>query len=229
MWNIEERPKLAELSAESRENLSKVHDYALDYNIFLLKGIKQKIDDNDEGLIVSVTALFDSIPKEYSQMMYNPLAADCARFNEPSTTSMLQFRVLDLLIQERHRRDIDVLNAKFENKIKYEPLSNPWKYEIKSPYYRAFAEANEEFADQFVKFALLQSLEYDFEHSLDDENDYQSDDDLIAHFCDDELMEFTLKGSETDEITVNQSEIVRVILPLASQAILSNDESDKES
>jgi hypothetical protein len=76
---------------------------------------------------------------------------------------------------------------------------------------------------------LLQSLEYDFEHSLDDENDYQSDDDLIAHFCDDELMEFTLKGSETDEITVNQSEIARVILPLASQAILSNDESDKES
>lgn len=229
MWDITERPQLDALSAKGRDNLAQVHNYALDYNIFLLKGIKQRIDDNDSSLLASLNAIFGSIPKEYAQLMYNPLEGDGESISEPSTTSKLQFRVLDLLIQERHRRDIEMLNLKFENKIKYEPLTDPWKYEIKSVYYSAFQQANDEFSDQFIKFALLQSIEYDFEHSLDDENDYQNDDDLIAHFCDEEMMDFTLKGKEDeDEIVVNQSSIARVILPLASQTIFANDEGEEE-
>ncbi len=44
--------------------------------------------------------------------------------------------------------------------------------------------------DQFNKFALMQSLEYDFEHILDGDSEYQNDDDIVDQFCDDTLFRF---------------------------------------
>ena len=228
MLDLERAPRLSELSEKSTHLLEKVDDYALDYNIFLFKGIDNVIDTNDEKLCSFIDSLFITLPKEYSSLIYNPLDASGKKIN-PSTTSKLQKRLLSLLIQERHRRDINSLNKQFDNKIQYVELEDPGKYQIKSVYYKTFDGAKEDFADQFSRLALLQSLEYDFEHTLDDDSDYQNDDDLIEHFCDEKMLNFKLDKSQTKAEVVN-SEIIRVLLPLASQVVLgqSEDEGDEE-
>ena len=220
-------PQLGSLNEISRENLSKIHDYALDYNIFLFKGIKECIDNNEISLIESIEALFESIPNEYSKLIHNPLGGS-KTFKDPSTTSKLQNRLLELLIQERHYRDIENLNKQFDDKIQYIKLDDPSVYEIKSIFFKTFQDSKDEFKDQFRKFALLQSLEYDFEHNLDNDSEYQNDNDIIDQFCDETLLNFKLENTKNDETIVNESEIARVILPLASQVILGEDEEEDD-
>lgn len=221
MIDLKTVPRLGKLSDESTQLLAKVDDYALDYNIFLFEGIGNVIDTNDAQLVSFIESLFITIPKEYSSLIYNPLSLPGKKIN-PSTTSKLQKRLLSLLIQERHKRDIQLLNEKFDNKIEYVELENPDKYEIKSIYYKTFNSAKDEYADQFGRLALLQSLEYDFEHALDDESDYQNDDDLVEHFCDDRMLDFKLDTSKTENEVMN-SELIRVLLPLASQVIMGQE------
>lgn len=229
MIDLEKTPKLNELNQQSRDLLSKVDDYALDYNIFLFKGINNVIANNDDNLKSFIDSLFLTIPTEYSKMIYNPLDSKTQKIN-PSTTTKLQQRLLNLIIQERHRRDINQLNKQFENKIKYVELEDPNKYEIKSPFYQTFNNSKDDYKEQFEKLALLQSLEYDFEHTLDEDSDYQNDNDLIDHFCDDEMINFKLDNSKNENDVVN-SAIVRVLLPLASQVIIGqndNEQGDKD-
>lgn len=231
MLDLKTKPRLSQLSSKNRELLSNVDDYALDYNIFLSKGIDDMITGDDTNLKSMVDMLFASIPETYTKMIYNPIDPTTKQLTH-STTSALQNRLLSLLIQERHRRDIDNLNKNFENKIKYVELEDPRKYEIKSRFYQTFNNARGEYLEQFNRLALLQSLEYDFEHELDDDSDYQTDDDLIDHFCDEAIQKFKLDGSKTEEDVIN-SEIVRVLLPLASQVIMGqggddDDDDDEE-
>ncbi|GAV26845.1 hypothetical protein PMKS-000301 [Pichia membranifaciens] len=226
MIDLKTAPRLGKLSNQSTQLLAQVDDYALDYNIFLFKGIGNVIDTNDAQLVSFIESLFITLPKEYSSLIYNPLNLPANKIN-PSTTSKLQKRLLSLLIQERHKRDIQLLNKKFENKIKYVELEEPEKYEIKSIYYRTFDEAKDEYADQFGRLALLQSLEYDFEHALDNDSDYQSDDNLVEHFCDDRMLDFELGKSKSEDEVVN-SQIIRVLLPLASQVILGQQGEGEE-
>lgn len=225
MIDLTTNAQISELSDSSKALLAKVDDYVLDYNIFLFKGMREIIASHDERLKSIIQSLFLTLPEEYSAMIFNPMEKSDGKI-EPSTTSKLQDRLLSLLIQERHRRDIDVLNSRFENKIKYIELGDPFKYEIKSPFYKTFNESKEDYGEQFNKLALLQSLEYDFEHVMDEESDYQSDDDLVGHFCDDSVVDFKLDASKTDA-DVMDSEIVRVLLPLASQVILSENDEDE--
>lgn len=225
MLDLNTPPKLSTLSEGQKELLSKIDDYALDYNIFLFRGMKEMIDNNDSKLISIISTLFASIPKEYSEIIFNPLDKDSGKLIA-STTSKIQNRLLSLLIQERHKRDIEILNKQFENKINYIELEDPFKYEIKSAYFKAFQEGKADYYDQFNKLALLQSLEYDFEHELNDDSDYQSDDDLIDHFCDDNIVNFKLSDFEKEEDVLG-NEIVRFILPLASQVLLSDDNDEE--
>lgn len=224
MLDLSVAPKLSLLTDESRDLLAQVDDYALDYNIFLLKGIHDTIESKDDNLITTIESLHSAIPQEYSSIIYNPLQD--GKF-VPSTTSNLEDRILRLLIEERHRRDMNLLNKLVGDKIKYIELENPYKYEIKSKFYQAFNSNKDDYKEQFRRFALLQSLEYDFEHQLDDESDYQNDNDLISHFCDDTLMSFKLKPSDKEEDVLN-NEIVRILLPLASQVILGQGDDDDE-
>lgn len=224
MLDLTVKPKLSLLGEDCRNLLAQVDDYALDYNLFLFKGIHDKIKNNDSGLISTIESLQIAIPKEYSDIIYNPLRDGKL---EPSTTSKLQDRILCLLIEERHRRDIDMLNKRVDGKVKYIELENPSKYEIKSMFYKAFDGAKNDYEEQFRRFALLQSLEYDFEHNLDEDSDYQNDDDLVAHFCDEALMNFKIDQSTKEEDVLN-TEIVRILLPLASQVILGNEDDENE-
>jgi hypothetical protein len=226
MLDLNSAPRLDQLSEDLRASLNKVDNYALDYNIFLFKGMQETIASNNEKLLSILKSLFVSIPKEYLEIIHNPIDEETGKLL-PTTTSQLQNRLLSLLIQERHRRDIENLNKQFEDKIKYVQLDDPHKYEIKSLYFKTFDEGKEDYQEQFNRLALLQCLEYDFEHVIDEESDYQNDDDLIDHFCDESILNFKLDDFENEE-SVLGSEIVRFILPLASQAILSNDDEDDD-
>lgn len=227
MLDLSVAPKLSLLTKESRDLLAQVDNYALDYNIFLLKGIHDTIKSNDTELITTIETLHATIPQEYSKIIFNPLQN--GNFI-PSTTSNLEDRILGLLIEERHRRDINILNKLTGDKINYIELENPYKYEIKSNFFQAFNANKEEYKEIFRRFALLQSLEYDFEHDLDDDSDYQNDDDLIEHFCDETIMSFRLTQPVKEENVLN-NEIVRILLPLASQVIMGqgDDENDEDS
>lgn len=227
MLDLSVAPKLSLLTKESRDLLAQVDNYALDYNIFLLKGIHDTIKSNDTELITTIETLHATIPQEYSKIIFNPLQN--GNFI-PSTTSNLEDRILGLLIEERHRRDINILNKLTGDKINYIELENPYKYEIKSNFFQAFNANKEEYKEIFRRFALLQSLEYDFEHDLDDDSDYQNDDDLIEHFCDETIMSFKLTQPVKEENVLN-NEIVRILLPLASQVIMGqgDDENDEDS
>ncbi|KAG0682650.1 hypothetical protein C6P42_002598 [Pichia californica] len=227
MIDLLSTPKYTQLNEVSKELLTKVDDYALDYNIFLFKGIDNVITEDNDNLKTFINSLFVSIPTEYPKMIYNPIDPNTNNVI-PSTTSKLQKRLLSMIIEERHRRDIELLNKQFENKIKYVELEDPHIYEIKSPFYQTFNKSRDEYKSQFDKLALLQSLEYDFEHELDDDSDYQNDNDLIEHFCDDEMLEFSLNNSK-NEADVVDSEIVRVLLPLASQVILGENNENEDS
>ncbi|TID16236.1 hypothetical protein CANINC_004235 [Pichia inconspicua] len=206
MLDLSVAPKLSLLTKESRDLLAQVDNYALDYNIFLLKGIHDTIKSNDTELITTIETLHATIPQEYSKIIFNPLK------------------------MERHRRDINILNKLTGDKINYIELENPYKYEIKSNFFQAFNANKEEYKEIFRRFALLQSLEYDFEHDLDDDSDYQNDDDLIEHFCDETIMSFKLTQPVKEENVLN-NEIVRILLPLASQVIMGqgDDENDEDS
>lgn len=221
MLDLESKPVLSSLKEENKNLIASVDDYVLDYNLFVLNSVREVLVSNDNQLVSFIQALIASLPDEYSNLIYNPID-DNGKINL-STTSKLQERLLNLLIQERHRRDIIALNKQFEEKIKYLELENPFKYEIKSPYYKAFLGAKDEQADQFHKLALLQSLEYDFEHNLDEESDYKTDDDLLEHFLDDAIVNFKLDGNVKEEDVMN-SEIVKIMLPLAAQVIMGDDD-----
>lgn len=219
-------PRLSQLSTEKRELLTKVDDYALDYNIFLSKGVDDIIKSNDKQLISFIQKLFITIPDEYVKLIYNPINETSEKIN-PSTTSKLQKRLLSLLIQERHRRDIYLLNKQFDDKIKYIELEDPFKYEIKSHYFKIFSESNDDFKEQFNKIALFQSLEYDFEHVLDDDSDYQNDDDIVDNFCDDKILQFKVADFKKEDDVIND-EIAKLLMPMASQVILSPNEEEEE-
>ncbi|GMF60608.1 unnamed protein product [[Candida] boidinii] len=119
------------ISTEIKEKLSKVPDYNLDYNIFILKGIREsrikncldlkklrleviesvndviegeeqeKDDDNDD----------DATNNEINDMkIYKGNVNDIDDSLELTTAAKLQERLLELLIIERHKRDIKMLN-----------------------------------------------------------------------------------------------------------------------
>ena len=149
--------------------------------------------------------------------------------------------MLLLLILERHRRDIIALNKllaadlKNPKTINYVELKDPMKYEIKSPIFRSFEGAKDVYQGSFKKFSVLQSIEYDFEHVIDENGDYQNDNDLVDAFCSDDVMKFNAKLCESKdksydslEDVVANSRIARVLIPLAAQAFLLGDGKEEE-
>lgn len=220
---LESPSSIEALSEKSRELLGKVDSYVLDFNIFLFKGINETHTRENDKLLAFINQLMASIPLEYKTKIFNPIENDKVNL---TTTSKLQLRLLELLIHERHRRDIETINSQLGGKLKYIPLQHPQKYEIKSPFYLTFKQSNDEYENQFYKLALLQSLEYDFEHDLNEADDYQNDDDLVKEFCTDSILEFQLKDAKK-ESDIMDSELIKVLIPLASQVILM--EGDEEN
>ncbi|GMM31202.1 hypothetical protein DAMA08_039470 [Martiniozyma asiatica (nom. inval.)] len=216
---------LAALGESSRDLLGKIDNYVLDYNIFLYKGIVNAHNTDNAKLHGTLSILFDAIPDEYKGTLFNPIDGQKVGL---TTTAILQMRMLELLIHERHRRDIDVLNKQLDGKIKYYPLEKTDKYEIKSPFYLTFIKSSGEYANQFQRLALLQSLEYDFEHELDDDNELQSDDDLVNLFCTDAVLDFDMKDLKDVQDVVN-SQIAQLFIPLAAKSILMQDDEDDSS
>lgn len=222
---------IASLSENSRELLQKVDPYVLDFNIFLFKGINETHSRDNAKLHEFLSQVLASIPSEYKTKIFNPIEDDKVIL---TTTSRLQLRLLELLIHERHRRDIEVINSRLGGKLQYIPLNDPLKYEIKSPFYLTFKQSNDDYVNQFYKLAMLQCLEYDFEHNLDESDDYQNDDDLVKEFCSDSIMEFKLSDA-TKETDIMDSELIKVLIPLASQVMLmegdeaeDNDEAENK-
>ncbi|GME72771.1 unnamed protein product [[Candida] boidinii] len=229
------------ISTEIKEKLSKVPDYNLDYNIFILKGIREsrikncldlkklrleviesvndviegeeqeKDDDNDD----------DATNNEINDMkIYKGNVNDIDDSLELTTAAKLQERLLELLIIERHKRDIKMLNELIsaqrkksdsastvsppdELVIKTIKLSDPHKYEIKSPIFKMFDKSlSESYIDIFRKFAILQNIEYEYEHYLDtndEEFEILSDDKLLNEFLSNEdLFNFDLLKNITE-------------------------------
>ncbi|QPG76645.1 hypothetical protein FOA43_004037 [Brettanomyces nanus] len=230
---------LEQLSDKSLQNLAKVSDYPLDYNIFLFKGIDQSRSEDLDELTQFRKSVLDSIPKDYGDLIFDAVGANQL---ELTTIARLQNRLLKLLILERHRRDIEILNRmisedpKLANKkISYIQLKEPLKYEIKSPIYKSFENNRDLYKESFRKFALLQNVEYDFEHLIDDNGDYQTDDDLLEAFCTDDILDFNDKMKEnkdkdydTIEDVVANSKIGKVLVPLAAQAFFTRDDDEKD-
>ncbi|OUM53897.1 hypothetical protein BVG19_g3226 [[Candida] boidinii] len=229
------------ISIEIKEKLSKVPDYNLDYNIFILKGIREsrikncldlkklrleviesvndviegeeqeKDDDNDD----------DATNNEINDMkIYKGNLNDNDDSLELTTAAKLQERLLELLIIERHKRDIKMLNELISAQrkksdsgstvsspdklvIKTIKLSDPHKYEIKSPIFKMFDKSlSESYIDIFRKFAILQNIEYEYEHYLDindEEFEILSDDKLLNEFLSNEdLFNFDLLKNITE-------------------------------
>lgn len=215
MLNLEVAPQLESLDKDTLTSLKLVNDYILDYNINMYKTINNLVISNDEKLISLLEPIFEIIPEDHLKNIFNPV--ETKKHIDLSTTIKLQNRILNLLIQERHKRDIDCLNSKLDKKINLIKLNDPLVYEIKSPYYLTFSK-DDDLNNKFVKFAMLQSIEYDFENKIDSNSDYQSDDDLMNHFID------GITDIEIDDNIVNK-DIARLIIPLAASVIL-NDPND---
>lgn len=237
---LDEQVSLNNLSGGWRETLTQVPDYPLDYNIFLSRGIENAREDQADELVKFRKSVIDSIPEDYGGVMFNGLEkqTDGSLKLEKTTTALLQNRLLKLLILERHRRDMLVLNrilAADPNNVKhinYVELKEPLKYEIKSPIYKTFEEDTERYQSSFNKFSLLQNIEYEFEHTIDEDGDYQRDEDLLEAFCTEDVMNFdkTLeanRGKDIDNL-VADSEIGRVLLPLAAQALFLQNKDVKD-
>jgi len=240
---LEKPASLQLLAEESRKKLAHVPDYPLDYNIFLFKGIADAQKDGESELVKFRESIVSSIPEDYGNLLFKGLneTSDGSIKLEATTTSRIQCRLLLLLILERHRRDIIALNKllaadlKNPKTINYVELKDPMKYEIKSPIFRSFEGAKDVYQGSFKKFSVLQSIEYDFEHVIDENGDYQNDNDLVDAFCSDDVMKFNAKLCESKdksydslEDVVANSRIARVLIPLAAQAFLLGDGKEEE-
>lgn len=205
---------LAGLTPKSRALLSSVDPYALDLNVFLFEGIQRALQDRAGDLCEYVEGVITALPLELRSKVWDASAGGKLAL---TTTALLQLRLLDLLRRERHRRDIEALNVAMKaagGRIPYLALGDASKYEIKSPYYKAFVGATDEYADKCYRLALLQCIEYDYEHA-----DICTDDELVELFCSDALMAFKLdaeaKPHADTAAAVDESAIVRVFLPEA--------------
>ncbi|GME98350.1 unnamed protein product [Ambrosiozyma monospora] len=165
---LDKPASLSTLSKELNDKLSTVPDYPLDYNIFLFKGIKDSRKDFEKELIDLRLDIFQSIPEEYGRLVFKGVeeGSNGDKILIHTTTSKLQDRLLELLILERHRRDIDILNKMLDTKpgndahIKLVQLEDPFKYEIKSPIYNSFQANADSYKESFKKFNILQNIEY---------------------------------------------------------------------
>lgn len=240
---LEKPASLELLSQKSKDKLTQVPDYPLDYNIFLCKGIAEAQKDDEAELLKFRESIVDSIPDDYGNLIFKGLTknGDGSMKLESTTTSKLQRRLLLLLILERHRRDIIALNRLLATDpknckiIHYVELKDPMQYEIKSPIFRSFEGAKDVYQGSFKKISVLQNIEYDFEHAIDENGDYQNDDDLVDAFCTEDVMKFNSKLNETDdkaydslEDVVANSRIARVLIPLAAQAFLLDDGKEEK-
>lgn len=225
MTFLDTSSSLSLLSEKSLEKLALVDNYVLDFNIFLFKGILDTHRSHNGQLSETVSQLMSSIPEEYQDKIFNPLNEE--KHVVYTTTNRLQSRMLELLIHERHKRDIAMINDKLGGKLSYVPLEKPLVYEIKSPFFLTFNQSKNDYQQQFYRLALLQLLEYDFEHELTEDGDYTCDDDLIDDFCSEAVMNFKLENAK-DEKDVMDNEIIKVLIPLASQVLLMNDSDEEE-
>ncbi|OWB56571.1 hypothetical protein B5S28_g2478 [[Candida] boidinii] len=229
------------ISNELKEKLTKVPDYNLDYNIFILKGIRESRIKNYLDLkklrLEIIESVNDVIEEEEEQdndsnkstneindmKIYKGSVNDNDDSLELTTAAKLQERLLELLIIERHKRDIKMLNELISSQKKKEDsntettttsssdeviiktikLNDPHKYEIKSPIFKMFDKSlSESYIDIFRKFAILQNIEYEYEHYLDindTEFEILSDDKLLNEFLSNEdLFKFDLLKNLTE-------------------------------
>ncbi len=124
---------------------------------------------------------------------------------KPTFTSVMHDRLLELLHQERARR------TQLKNNVEYPLLPELNKRELLH-------------SEAFVKFAVLQGIEYEFEEFL-------SDDDLVIDFADspDLTTNIDYKGGEINEEDVNailDTNIIKVMIPLAAQYTLTRSNKD---
>ncbi|CDK29093.1 unnamed protein product [Kuraishia capsulata CBS 1993] len=229
------------LSESSKELLCRVPDYPLDYNLFIFKGIHkvrpQMKADLCEFRVQAAenTPRGDNADKAVHLGILKPADKDADANDyelELTTTSKLQDRLMKILILERHRRDIAMLNRVLEQENKsITPiaLTDPLVYKIKSPLFATlWSQHYDNHEQSFKKFAILQNLEYEFERDLSENpevNDVTDDDSLIRLFCDSkDVMEFDIKDQIDQDLldkqVLDDSKIVQIMIPLAAQAIL---------
>lgn len=215
---MSEAPSFDQLSEESKNLLERIPDYPLDFNIFIFKGIHD---------------IRPSMKDELAEFRLN-LNGESIKEDGLTNTSKLQDRLLEILMIERHRRDIILLNqfinAKGGDKtIKPIQLKSPLSYEIKSPIFKKLQSSQSTYDQSFRKFAILQNLEFDFE------SDPMTDDELIEEFVSEELLNFNelylkkdVPTEQTFEEIFQQGKFIRVVIPLAAQGILMGVDIEKE-
>ncbi|KAG7697732.1 hypothetical protein KL929_000213 [Ogataea haglerorum] len=210
---LQSPPSLAKLQTASSQKLAQVSDFPLDYNIFLFKEIKHARERDVQEMIDFRLDLFDSIPQDYSSLIFRGLEKrpDGSYELFPTTTSKLHDRLLELLILERHRRDISQLSKITGRTIEAVELADPNLYEIKSPIYQQLLATKDEYQTSFKRFAMLQNVEYDFENRLDG-TDVSSDDDLVQQFCTQDVI-------DVDPENLDELRLAQILIPLASKAI----------
>lgn len=213
-------PSFDTLNEESIDILKQIPDYPLDFNIFIFKGIRDirlKIADD---------------LKEFRLVLQDDKLKNGL---ELTSTSQLQDRLLQILIIERHRRDIELLNLFINSRdssknVKAIKLIQPFNYDIKSPIFKKLNSSAENYQESFRKFAILQNLEYEFEEQL------LNDDELIQEFISDEILKFNelyLKDKDKPiedlfEDIFNEGKFIRIVIPLAAQGILMGVDIEKE-
>ncbi|ODV58835.1 uncharacterized protein ASCRUDRAFT_77566 [Ascoidea rubescens DSM 1968] len=149
---------------------------------------------------------------------------------------------------KNQKKSIEEIEKEFsEIKLLDEEHLNIDNYKIRSPIYNYILNNEDDLFKNrvsFRKFSILQRIEYNFEEEL-------NDDDLIENFCDcddfDFFRKFKLSGNEEydykdmtqediekrekkyDEV-INEmmdKDIIRILIPLASQVILSGIDLNK--
>ncbi|ODV84613.1 hypothetical protein CANARDRAFT_8595 [[Candida] arabinofermentans NRRL YB-2248] len=248
--------KISNVKQSNWDKLYKVSDYALDYNLHLFKGIRDARLNGQQELLDFRRSIFDSVPEDYKKMLFYGID-DVTGTLECTTTARLQERLLGLLIFERHRRDIALLNALLaeggsDKKVETIELGDPYVYEIKSVLFKGF-QGREESDDnegdkeknktggKFMKFAMIQNLEFDYEHELADEEadeedseEIRCDDDLLEQFLTDDIVSFNdslkklkIEGKSDDDIMkyiVEECRIGKVFIPMAGGTIFSGED-----
>ncbi|KAG7938185.1 hypothetical protein KL934_000759 [Ogataea polymorpha] len=210
---LQSPPSLSKLQTASAQKLAQVSDFPLDYNIFLFEEIKHARERDVQEMIDFRLDLFESIPQDHSSLIFRGLEKKADGDYEliPTTTSRLHDRLLELLILERHRRDILQLSKIAGKNIQAVELSDPNLYEIKSPIYQQLLSTKDQYQTSFKRFAMLQNIEYDFENRLDG-SDVSNDDDLVQQFCTQDVI-------EVDPQNLDELRLAQILIPLASKAI----------
>ncbi|ODQ82271.1 hypothetical protein BABINDRAFT_164082 [Babjeviella inositovora NRRL Y-12698] len=242
------------LNETNYQQLSLIPDYPLDFNLFIFRGISQRrgaSDTNDSNTLLA------DLPVEQLELMVP---------SDGNKTFVAHQKLLKILIVERMRRDLTMINAErhrldenvalqsskeilqriAEEYLSKESSNSPLlDYQIRSPIYNMLDKnPQDSYKRFFQRMAQLQALEFKFETDME----FTDNEELIEMFLNDDILDFNknfvptreqidaAEGSEELRAQMEirekaeqaqrveqmfSSEIVRVMIPLAAQAVLT--------